>query len=250
MIKQTQSKNDYKNNTSYNDDYNKIFLDKYNPMSGSCMLAAQEITHELLSKGIKNFTVIEGYITFKNVEWTEQHTWIELGDGKIIDPTRTQWGSKQEWMIYLKNKQKRYTPEQYLSLCEKYPIQEKDIKKYIKGETMKKMSAEITNPFLVKIPKEKLTKEELIAALRQSIIAEEDAIVLYEAYANATNDEVAKTIFIHVADEEKKHVGEFQEYLDKIAGEKEISLIEDGRKETKDHMKESSSKNWYNLAKL
>lgn len=88
---------------------------------GSCMLAAEILTKELKSKGIENFKVIEGYITFPNVEWEDQHTWIEMNNGKTLDPTKGQWGLKN--IIYLTNKRKIYSPDKYLSLCEQHPVE-------------------------------------------------------------------------------------------------------------------------------
>lgn len=53
-------------------------------------------------------------------------------------------------------------------------------------------------------------------ALRTAIIAELDAINLYEQLAAVTNDPDLKEIFMDVAKEEKTHVGEFQTLLLKI----------------------------------
>ena len=49
--------------------------------------------------------------------------------------------------------------------------------------------------------------------LRASIIAELDAINLYEQMAAMTNNEDLKKILLDVAKEEKTHVGEFQTLL-------------------------------------
>jgi hypothetical protein len=96
---------------------------------GSCMLAAKILVRKLLRMGRNDFKVIEGYITFPNVEWNEQHTWIEMDNGKIIDPTKTQWGIKKE-IVYLPTRRKEYTPKQYLDLAAKYP-DEDNPRKYI-----------------------------------------------------------------------------------------------------------------------
>ena len=45
--------------------------------------------------------------------------------------------------------------------------------------------------------------------LRLGIIAELDAIDLYEQLASATEDKMIKTVFLDIAKEEKTHVGEF-----------------------------------------
>ena len=93
--------------------------DTFKSDHGSCMLAAEILTKKLLSMGRKDFIVVEGYITFPSVEWDEEHTWIEMYDGEKVDPTKNQWGIKN--IIYLKEKRKEYTPQEYLSLCENYP---------------------------------------------------------------------------------------------------------------------------------
>jgi rubrerythrin len=62
-----------------------------------------------------------------------------------------------------------------------------------------------------------MNNRELARAVRQDIIAELDAIALYEAHIDATDDEAAKRVIKHVMDEEKDHVGDFMallEYLD------------------------------------
>lgn len=91
--------------------------------------------------------------------------------------------------------------------------------------------ADITNPKNILLPEKKLSKEELVSAIRQSIIAENDAIILYETYANSTTDNEAKKIFQDIAEEEKVHVGEFQKLLEKVSGKDEVSNLEDGKEE-------------------
>ncbi len=60
----------------------------------------------------------------------------------------------------------------------------------------------------------KLTKENLNQELlRIAIIAELDAINLYEQLAALTDDVNLKKVFYDVAKEEKTHVGEFQAML-------------------------------------
>ena len=77
-----------------------------------------------------------------------------------------------------------------------------------------------------KIDKDKLNTE----ILRAGIIAELDAINLYEQMAAMTNDSNIKRILLDIAKEEKTHVGEFQTLLLKNDKEQEKELKE-GRKE-------------------
>ena len=66
--------------------------------------------------------------------------------------------------------------------------------------------------------------------LRAGIIAELDAINLYEQMADMTEDQGLRTLLLDVAKEEKTHVGEFQVLLLAKDGEQEGELKE-GRKE-------------------
>ncbi len=77
-----------------------------------------------------------------------------------------------------------------------------------------------------KIKKEHIDKE----ILRVAIIAELDAVNLYEEMAAMTEDEDLKEILLDVAREEKTHVGEFQTLLLKRDPE-QVAELEKGRKE-------------------
>ena len=99
-----------------------------------------------------------------------------------------------------------------------------------------KKAGDITDPKRVVLPENSFSKEELISAIRQSIMAEQDAIILYETFAHSTNNQKAKELLLDIADEEKVHVGELQELLEQIAGDKEKDKIEEGREEAIEHM--------------
>jgi rubrerythrin len=58
-----------------------------------------------------------------------------------------------------------------------------------------------------------MSNEELAQALRVDIAGEFEAIIGYEAHGAATNDERVKKILYHIADEERRHVGELQQLL-------------------------------------
>ena len=82
---------------------------------------------------------------------------------------------------------------------------------------------------LERISKENLDKE----ILRAGIIAELDAINLYEQMAAMTQNAEIKAILLDIAKEEKTHVGEFQALLLMNDKEQEKEL-EEGRKEVKE----------------
>lgn len=82
---------------------------------------------------------------------------------------------------------------------------------------------------LDKIKKEDLDKE----ILRAGIIAELDAVSLYEQMAAMTANETIKKVLFDIAKEEKTHVGEFQALLLKEDEEQEKEL-EEGKKEVEE----------------
>ncbi len=88
---------------------------------------------------------------------------------------------------------------------------------------------EFLNPFSGVVPR-KLTKEELIRAIRLNISAEHEAVHLYMAHADATDDEFARKVLTDVANEEREHIGEFMELLRRLAPD-EADYLEAGRRE-------------------
>jgi rubrerythrin len=85
----------------------------------------------------------------------------------------------------------------------------------------------------------KLTKEELIRAIRLNITAEHEAVHLYMAHADATDDPIAKKVLIDVANEERVHIGEFQKLLSILAPD-EDTFVGDGVREVEEMQAELS----------
>jgi len=86
---------------------------------------------------------------------------------------------------------------------------------------------------LSKIPinLEKNSKKSLdIEMLRVAIIAELDAINLYEQLSATTEDEKIKEVLLNVAKEEKTHVGEFQVLLLRMDKE-QVEELKRGKEE-------------------
>jgi len=69
--------------------------------------------------------------------------------------------------------------------------------------------------------------------LRAGIIAELDAINLYEQMAAMTGNENIKKILLDIAKEEKTHVGEFQALLLREDRE-QVKELEEGKKEVEE----------------
>lgn len=85
---------------------------------------------------------------------------------------------------------------------------------------------------LDKVDKKDIDKE----ILRAAIIAELDAVSLYEQMAQLTDDKNLKIILMDVAKEEKTHVGEFQALL--LQKDKEQAKeLEEGKKEVEEELK-------------
>lgn len=91
---------------------------------------------------------------------------------------------------------------------------------------------EFVNPFSGLVPR-KMTKQELIRALRLNMAAELEAVHLYMAHADATDDPVARAVLIDVANEERVHVGEFLEVIRRLDAE-EQSFLDEGQGEVRD----------------
>jgi rubrerythrin len=79
---------------------------------------------------------------------------------------------------------------------------------------------------LQRIKKEAVDKE----ILRAAIIAELDAINLYEQMAEMTQNVNIKMVLLDIAREEKTHVGEFQALL-LIEDKEQVEELEEGKKE-------------------
>lgn len=73
--------------------------------------------------------------------------------------------------------------------------------------------------------------------LRIGLIAELDAINLYEQLAALTDDEKIKTVFLDIAREEKTHVGEFLALL-LMNDEEQEDELEAGKEEIEELLEE------------
>lgn len=81
------------------------------------------------------------------------------------------------------------------------------------------------NPFSANVER-KMTKGELIQAVRADLSGELEAIYGYDAHVQATDDPVAKAVLSDIRDEERAHMGELLtllKYLDPKEGEQYAS---------------------------
>ena len=81
--------------------------------------------------------------------------------------------------------------------------------------------------------KEQSTEMSDAEILRIGIIAELDAINLYEQLAAHARSEEVKKVLMDIAKEEKEHVGEFLELLLRFDPQ-QVKELEEGRKEVKE----------------
>ncbi len=79
----------------------------------------------------------------------------------------------------------------------------------------------------------KLSKEELIRAIRFSIASEFEAIQLYEQIKDSIDNLTAKKILDEIADDEKVHAGNFL-YLLEILSPEEKEKYDEGKEEARE----------------
>jgi len=86
---------------------------------------------------------------------------------------------------------------------------------------------DMTDPFVGLVPR-KMSDEELARAIRLNVAAEIDAINLYAAHMDATDNQAARQILAHIIDEEKEHLAEFIELL-KVLDPKQAQELGEAR---------------------
>jgi rubrerythrin len=77
------------------------------------------------------------------------------------------------------------------------------------------------SPFSGMANDRKLTKEELIRAIRFLVAAEYEAVQMYMQLAESTDDKLAIAVLKDIADEERVHAGEFLRLLKELAPDEE-----------------------------
>jgi len=94
---------------------------------------------------------------------------------------------------------------------------------------------QFSTPFAGLTCDRKLTKQELIRAIRYSISAEYEAVQLYMQLAESIDDELSIEVLKDVADEERVHAGEFMRLLKHLAPE-EMEFYAEGAEEVEEMM--------------
>lgn len=92
------------------------------------------------------------------------------------------------------------------------------------------------SPFSGLANNRKLTKEELIRAIRYMISAEYEAVQMYTQLSESIDDRLAIGVLKDIADEERVHAGEFQRLLFELSKD-EASYYAKGAKEVEEEIK-------------
>lgn len=92
------------------------------------------------------------------------------------------------------------------------------------------------NPFSGNVDR-KITKAELLQALRVDIAGELEAIYLYDAHVQASDDPLVKKVLADIRDEEKEHVGELTALMRYLEPDLD-TLLENGENEVREMMQE------------
>ena len=87
----------------------------------------------------------------------------------------------------------------------------------------------------------KLTKPELIRAIRFMVAAEYEAIQLYMQLAESTDNKLAIEVLKDIADEERVHAGEFLRLLKELAPDEE-KFYSEGAQEVEEEIGKISKK--------
>jgi rubrerythrin len=94
---------------------------------------------------------------------------------------------------------------------------------------------EFGSPFSGVAQSKKLTREELIRAIRFMVAAEYEAIQLYMQLAESTDNKLAIDVLKDIADEERVHAGEFLRLLHELAPD-EKKFYDEGTEEVEEEI--------------
>ncbi|MCF7887181.1 MAG: rubrerythrin [Candidatus Omnitrophica bacterium] len=99
---------------------------------------------------------------------------------------------------------------------------------------------EFSSPFSGLAKGKKISKEELIRAIRFMIAAEYEAVQLYMQLAESTDNQLAQDVLQDIADEERVHAGEFLRLLKELAPD-EQKFYDKGKEEVEEEIEKFKS---------
>ena len=91
------------------------------------------------------------------------------------------------------------------------------------------------SPFAGLASDRRLTKAELVRAVRFMVAAEYEAVQMYMQLAESIDEELAREVLVDIADEERVHAGEFLRLLKHLAPDEEAFYAE-GAKEVEEEI--------------
>jgi rubrerythrin len=100
---------------------------------------------------------------------------------------------------------------------------------------------EFSSPFSGLAKDKKISKQELIRAIRFMIAAEYEAVQLYMQLAESTDNQLAQDVLKDIADEERVHAGEFLRLLKELAPD-EQKFYDEGKEEVEEEIKKMQDK--------
>jgi len=100
---------------------------------------------------------------------------------------------------------------------------------------------EFSSPFSGVANERKLTKSELVRAIRFMVAAEYEAIQLYMQLAESTDNKLAIEVLKEIADEEIVHAGEFLRLLHELAPD-ENKFYTEGAQEVEEKIRKTKKR--------
>lgn len=100
--------------SSINEDLTEFLPDDVCSSFGECGLKVYEVVRRALAAGRDKFRVVEGIVYIGGEENPIPHTWIELLDGNIVDPTVSQFRGKVVDYHPPNEYREEYTPREYV----------------------------------------------------------------------------------------------------------------------------------------
>jgi len=100
---------------------------------------------------------------------------------------------------------------------------------------------EFSSPFSGVANERKLTKSELVRAIRFMVAAEYEAVQLYMQLAESTDNKLAIEVLKEIADEEIVHAGEFLRLLHELAPD-ENKFYTEGAQEVEEKIRKTKKR--------
>jgi len=200
-----------------------------------------------LAEILEDMDVPEMRVTNKDVRWLSRNLGVRNGDHPKIQEAKK---LLKDILSGKKGNEMDNTElaNSLVKLAKKLTaeVTNEDIEKDVNDESRE--AAQFVDPFTGVVPRT-MNDREVLRAIRQAIAAEEEAVHLYESIVDATDDVLVAAVLQDIANEEKVHVGELQELLNRMSPD-EIEFMEDGQEEVQDTAEEKIASDIAELSEL